>query len=72
MIQKLLEIDPKLRVTELTLLAYFFLGFTSKDVALYTFKSTNTVRNRRQNLRNKLHLSTDENMELWLKSLADS
>lgn len=71
-IQKLLEIDPKLRVTELTLLAYFFLGFTSKDVALYTFKSTNTVRNRRQNLRNKLHLSTDENMELWLKSLADS
>lgn len=68
-ISKLLEVDSKLRVTELTLCAYFFLGFTSKDVALYTFKAVNTVRNRRQNLRNKLNIPANESMELWLKNL---
>lgn len=68
-VSKLLQKDSRLRVTELTLCAYFYLGFTSKDVALYTFKAVNTVRNRRQNLRNKFDIPADENMELWLKNL---
>ncbi|MBD8084291.1 tetratricopeptide repeat protein [Chryseobacterium caseinilyticum] len=68
-VSKLLEKDSRLRVTELTLCAYFYLGFTSKDVALYTFKAVNTVRNRRQNLRNKFDIPADKNMELWLKNL---
>lgn len=68
-VTKILQIDPQLRVTELTLCAYFFLGFTPKDVALYTFKSVHTVRNRRQNLRNKLNVPTDESFDLWFKNL---
>lgn len=68
-IKNLLQIDGKLRVTELTLCAYFFLGFTTKDIARYTFKSVNTVRNRRQNLRNKLRIPTDTELELWFKNL---
>ncbi|WP_139422261.1 tetratricopeptide repeat protein [Chryseobacterium mulctrae] len=70
-IAKLIEIDPKLRVTELTLLAYSYLGFNSKDVALYTFKSVNTVRSRKYNLRKKLNILPEENMELWLKNLRE-
>ena len=68
-IDKLLEIDPKLRVSELTLLAYSYLGFNAKDIALYTFKSVNTVRSRKYNLRKKLGILPEENMELWLKNL---
>lgn len=68
-IAELLKIDPKFRVTELTLLAYFYLGFNSKDIANYTFKSVYTVRSRKYNLRKKLRISPEENMELWLKNL---
>jgi tetratricopeptide (TPR) repeat protein len=52
--KKLLEISPTLRTSELILCAYTFLGFTIKDVADYTFKSVNTIRNRKQNLRKKI------------------
>ncbi|MDR6919700.1 MULTISPECIES: tetratricopeptide repeat protein [Chryseobacterium] len=69
-IRALLARDSKLRVSELALCAYFFLGFTTKDVALYTFKSINTVRNRRQNLRTKLQIPADEDLELWFKNLS--
>lgn len=69
-VSKLLEIDPRLRVTELTLCAYFFLGFTTKDIAKYTFRSVNTIRNRRQNLRSKLNIQSEENIELWFKNLS--
>lgn len=68
-ISRLLEIDSKLRVTELSLCAYYFLGFSTKDVAAYTFKSIHTIRNRRQNLRTKLGIPADESIELWLKNL---
>ncbi len=69
-INSILSIDSKLRVSELTLCAYFFLGFTTKEIAQYTFKSINTVRNRRQNLRNKLQIPADEDLELWFKKLS--
>jgi hypothetical protein len=33
---ELLKIDPKLRVSELTLCAFIYLGFNTKDIAGYT------------------------------------
>lgn len=68
-VNKILEVDPKLRVSELTLCAYVYLGFTTKDIASYTFKATNTVHSRKYNLRKKLNISPEESMELWLKNL---
>lgn len=68
-VAKILTINPQLRVTEFTLCAYFYLGFTTKDIALYTFKSVNTIRNRRQSLRSKLNISSDENIDSWFKNL---
>ncbi|WP_139422263.1 helix-turn-helix transcriptional regulator [Chryseobacterium mulctrae] len=68
-IRKLLEIEAKFRVSELTLCTYIYLGFSSKNIALYTFKSVNTVRSRKYNLRKKLHISPEENMELWIKNV---
>ncbi|WP_415325722.1 helix-turn-helix transcriptional regulator [Chryseobacterium sp. MMS23-Vi53] len=67
--KKLLEFSPGLRTSELVLCAYTFLGFNIKDVADYTFKSVNTVRNRKQNLRKKFNLSTEQDMGIWLRNL---
>ncbi|MFP3593176.1 hypothetical protein [Chryseobacterium sp. SIMBA_038] len=67
--KKLLEISPSLRTTELILCTYTFLGFSIKDIADYTFKSVNTVRNRKQNLRKKFDLQTEEDMGIWLRNL---
>lgn len=67
LINKLLNKDSKLRVSELTLCAYIYLGFNTKDIAKYTFRSISTVKNRKNNLKKKFNLSTDENIELWMK-----
>jgi len=67
--EQLLEYSPRLKNTELILCAYIFLGFPIKDIAEYTFKSVNTIRNRKQNLRKKFSISTELDMEIWLKKL---
>ncbi|WP_184160829.1 tetratricopeptide repeat protein [Chryseobacterium shigense] len=69
LINKLLKIDPKLRVSELTLCAYVYLGFNTKDIAQYTFRTISTVRNRKHNLRKKLNIPAEESTELWFKNL---
>jgi len=70
--KKLLEHSPELRTSELILCAYTFLGFNIKDIADYTFKSVNTVRNRKQNLRKKFGLSGEQDMGIWLRNLTDT
>ncbi|WP_410692849.1 helix-turn-helix transcriptional regulator [Chryseobacterium sp. SIMBA_038] len=67
--KKLLEYNPNLRTSELILCAYTYLGFTIKDIAEYTFKSVNTIRNRKQNLRKKFAIQTEEDMGIWLRNL---
>ncbi|SDQ16403.1 hypothetical protein SAMN05421664_0823 [Chryseobacterium soldanellicola] len=69
--KKLMEISPTLRTSELILCAYTFLGFTIKDVADYTFKSINTIRNRKQNLRKKFNLPTELDLGIWLRNLIE-
>lgn len=68
-VSSLEKVAPKLRLTELTLCAYIFLGYNTKDISVYTFKSTHTIRSRKYNLRKKFNLVPEENMELWLKKI---
>lgn len=70
--RKLLEVIPDLRTSELILCAYTFLGFSIKDVAEYTYKSVNTIRNRKQNLRKKFSIPTEQDMGIWLRKLIDT
>jgi hypothetical protein len=70
--KKLMEFSPGLRTSELILCAYTFLGFNIKDIADYTFKSVNTIRNRKQNLRKKFGLSGEQDMGIWLRNLIDN
>jgi DNA-binding NarL/FixJ family response regulator len=67
-----MEFSPGLRTSELILCAYTFLGFNIKDIADYTFKSVNTIRNRKQNLRKKFGLSGEQDMGIWLRNLIDN
>ncbi len=50
---KMLKIDPKFKTSELILSAYLYLGFTTKEISQYTFKSVKTIENNRYNFRKK-------------------
>ncbi|WP_337085050.1 hypothetical protein [Elizabethkingia anophelis] len=66
---KLLERNPGLQTSELSLLAYIYLDFQTKEIADYTFKSTKTIQNRKHLLRKKLNILPDEDFYVWLKNL---
>ncbi|WP_422693168.1 hypothetical protein [Chryseobacterium sp. Mn2064] len=71
-IGNLLKLEPRMRVSELTLCAYIYLGFNTKDIANYTFRTISTVRNRKHNLRTKLNIPSEESTELWFKKLGQN
>lgn len=49
------------------LCAYLYLGFTTKEIAAYTFKAIKTIENNRYHLRKRLGLSPglDITLSLW-------
>lgn len=65
-LNKMLILDPNLKVSELILCAYIYLGFSSKEIANYTFKSLRTIENKRYNLRKKLKLSNETDFTVWI------
>lgn len=70
-VTKVLEICPNLRISELTLSAYIFLGFTTKDISASTFTSVNTVKVRKYNLRKKLNIPAEMTTDMWFKNLSN-
>jgi tetratricopeptide (TPR) repeat protein len=66
---KLLQISPDLRLSELTLCAYIYLDFSSKDISDYTFKSVRTIQTRKSDLRKKLGISSIADIYVWMKDL---
>lgn len=64
---KILEVNPKMRTSELVFCAYVFLGFSTKDIAFYTSKSVHTIHGKKSNFRKKFNLDAEEDLEIWLK-----
>nr|WP_314498478.1 hypothetical protein [uncultured Chryseobacterium sp.] len=64
---KILSLNPNLRTSELTLSAYIYLGFTSKEIATYTFKAVKTIENNRSNFRKKINLSPDKDLSVFIR-----
>lgn len=64
--KNILQVNPNLKASELAFCAYIYLGFTTKEIASYTFKATKTIENNRYNIRKRLKLSPDEDLKLWL------
>lgn len=69
---KMLNVNPKFRVSELTFAAYLYLGFTTKEIADYTFKAQKTIENNRYNLRKKLPISPEIDLQVWLRNYIDT
>lgn len=71
-LNKMLALNPKLKVSELVSCAYIYLGFSNKEIAEYTFKSLRTIENNRYNLRKKLNLSGEEDFAVWIRNYINS
>lgn len=68
---KMKNINKNFTPSELKLGAYIYLGFTTKEIADYTFRAFKTVENTRYNLRKKIKISADENLKSWFEKLID-
>ncbi|WP_223609332.1 LuxR C-terminal-related transcriptional regulator [Chryseobacterium sp. OSA05B] len=64
---KMLLANSNLKVSELTFCAYIYLGFSTKEIAEYTFKAVKTIENNRYNLRKKLNLSPEQDLAIWMR-----
>lgn len=63
--------NPKIRTSELTFCAYLYLGFTTKEIADYTFVTIRGVETRRNRLRKKYNIPSDMDFSVWIKSLGN-
>lgn len=66
-LEKMLAINPHLRTSELTNCAYIYLGFSTKEIAEYTFKYPKTIENNRYNLRKKLFLTKHVDLAVYIR-----
>lgn len=66
---KMLEINSNLKTSEIIFCSYIYLGFTSKEIATYTFKAIRTIENNRYNLRKKLGLNSSEDFTVWMRKV---
>jgi len=70
--ERILEMNSHLKTSELTLCAYIYLGFNTKDIAEYTFKAVQTVKNNKHNLRRRLNVPPQEDIMIWIRNHIDS
>ncbi|MDQ1855233.1 LuxR C-terminal-related transcriptional regulator [Chryseobacterium sp. WLY505] len=70
--QKLLAINPDLTKDNLMFCALIWLGFSSKDIAEFTFMQHRSVQIKKSRLRKKLNLGSDVDLYQFLKSLIDN
>ena len=67
--QKLLQVNPNLEISELTLCAYIYLDFQTKEIADYMYKSIRTIQNRKNRLRKKLQIPSSDDFYIWIKTI---
>lgn len=65
----LLKLNPKITTSELTLAAYVYLDFTTNEIANFTHRAFKTIETTRYNLRKKLQLNPDVNLNQFLTEL---
>lgn len=65
--QSLLANSTGLKVSELTFCAYLYLGFSTKEIAEYTYKAQRTVENNRYNLRKKFNIPSNDDLSIWIR-----
>ncbi|WP_084221037.1 tetratricopeptide repeat protein [Chryseobacterium sp. StRB126] len=67
--EKMLEINPKIKVSELTFSAFLYLGFSTKQIATYTSVTVHAVEIRKTRFRKKYNIPSDIDCNAWMKNL---
>ncbi|WP_114822420.1 LuxR C-terminal-related transcriptional regulator [Chryseobacterium sp. KLBC 52] len=70
-VRELLTINSNLSKSDLTFCAMIWLGFSSKEIAQYTFVEHRSVQNKKHRLRKKINISSDVDLYLFFKNLSD-
>ncbi|MDP9957893.1 hypothetical protein J2X97_003567 [Epilithonimonas hungarica] len=66
---KLQQTYPDILNSELTFCAYLKLNFSTKEIATYTFTAIKSVQNRKNRLRKRLNIPSDEDIYIWIDKL---
>ncbi|MFC4687413.1 hypothetical protein ACFO4P_10765 [Epilithonimonas pallida] len=66
---KLQQICPDILNSELIFCAYLKLNFSTKDIATYTFVTPKAVYNRKNRIRKRLDIPSDEDIYLWMNKI---
>ncbi|MGE8380244.1 MAG: hypothetical protein ACN6PN_17880 [Sphingobacterium sp.] len=61
--------DTKIRTTELEFCAMAFLNFSTKNIAEYTYETICAVQIRKNRLRKKFEIPSDEDFNNWMREL---
>ncbi|MBP2616662.1 LuxR C-terminal-related transcriptional regulator [Chryseobacterium jejuense] len=67
--QNILKINPQLTKSELALCAMIWIGFSSKDIADFTFIQHRSVQTKKGRLRKKLNISSETDLYSFFTSL---
>ncbi|WP_347217406.1 LuxR C-terminal-related transcriptional regulator [Chryseobacterium sp.] len=67
--QNILKINPQLTKSELSLCAMIWLGFSSKDIADFTFIQHRSVQTKKGRLRKKLNIPSEKDLYSFFTSL---
>lgn len=70
-LKKLEEINPTLQSSERAFCAMLYLNFSAKDIAEYTCVTPKAVQNRKNRMRKKLNIPSEEDINLWMQKLTD-
>jgi len=68
-INNILSKSPYLVNSELKFCAFLFLNFSTKEIANYTFTSSKTVQNRKNSIRKRLDIASDEDIYIWFQKM---
>ncbi|WP_375600520.1 helix-turn-helix transcriptional regulator, partial [Elizabethkingia miricola] len=67
--QKILMIYPDIVNSEFAFCAYLKLNFSTKEIATYTFVTPSAIQNRKNRLRKKLNIPSDEDIYTWINKI---
>lgn len=66
---ELLKINPQLTQSDLSFCALIWLGFSSKDIANYTFMQHRSVQSKKNRLRKKLEIDSEIDLYFFFRSI---
>ncbi len=67
--EKLKNINPDLKKSELIFCIYLKLDFSTKEIAIFTFVTPKAIQNRKNRIRKKLNIASDVDIYKWFDDL---